>query len=387
MSAATTDPLTDLEPAIAQMLDKARAWREQPPYRIQSLPDVQQSLQAFLGDAPSLDQPRVENLKRMGGGASKEQFVFDLREAGSGPTRCVLRMDPLESAVTTSREREYAILDVMQNVIPVPRPLWADYTGDKLGRPALITSFIQGVTKPSNSNSNVSGFGTVFDQPTRERLSVPFIKHFAGMHAVDWRSTAHDAFQAPIADVQQAARWQVSWWTKVWRDDSTEGHPLMGLAERWLRDHLPAATPDDLVFVHSDYRTGNYLYDEGSLEITAILDWELVHIGDYHEDLAWAAIRSWSTVENGTLLASGLMTLDQLCERYSGATGRIVDMKTLYFYQVLGLYKCVVICLATSINAARRAHNHQDILLSWLAAAGYAFLSDLHALLERGSTR
>jgi hypothetical protein len=78
------------------------------------------------------------------------------------------------------------------------------------------------------------------------------------------------------------------------------------------------------------------------------------------------------------------LPVDTLCESYTAVTGRHVNPENLYFYQVLGLYKCVAICLATSINAARHAHNHQDSLLTWLATAGYAFLSDLANLLERG---
>ncbi|MBR9913010.1 MAG: phosphotransferase family protein [Gammaproteobacteria bacterium] len=374
----------DMEPAIATMLGAAQRLRDLPPYKVKTLQQVKQSLDQFLANT-GLDGARASGLKRMGGGASKEQFIFDLEQNNQPACRCVLRMDPLESAVVTSREREYAILEAMQGVVPAPKPMFCDSDGSQLGRPALITDFVPGVTKPTASSSNVSGFGTVFNQATREKLAVPFMQHFAAMHGVDWRLHQSGCFQAPSGDPEQAARWQVNWWTNVWQGDVSEGYPLMGLTERWLRDNLPTCEESDLVFVHSDYRTGNYLYDESSCDITAILDWELVHIGDFHEDLAWAAIRSWSTVENGTLLASGLMPVAELCDRYNTLTGRRVDRKTLYFYQVLGLYKCVAICLATSVNAARHAHNHQDVLLSWLATAGYAFLTDLCTLLERGN--
>ena len=372
----------DMEPSIAQMLNDALTLRQQPEYRVRSLTEVEASLNAFL-QGRELDQPVVSGLQRMGGGASKEQFVFDLKVAGKEAERCVLRMDPLESAVVTSRAREKAILDIMQDVLPVPRAMWCDEDGSQLGRPALITSFVGGVTKPSVSTSNVSGFGTVFDEQTREALSKPFMQHLVAMHNVDWSQHVHDCFQAPVDDEQKAARWRVNWWTQVWHDDVCEGYPIMGLAERWMRENLPVVDMSDLVFVHSDYRTGNYLYDEDALNITAILDWELIHIGDFHEDLAWAAIKSWSTVdEDGTLLASGLMPVEELCEKYAAATGRRINQDNLYFYQVLGLYKCVAICLATSMNAARHSHNHQDSLLSWLGAAGHSFLLDLAKLLQ-----
>lgn len=376
---------SDMEPAIARMLENAHGLKNLPPYKIGSLSVVEENLNRFL-QTTDLQTPRVDSLKRMGGGASKEQFTFNLKAKGMDPTRCVLRMDPLESAVATCRERENAILNIMQDVLPVPKAFWCDTDGSRLGRPALITNFVNGVTKPSTSDSNVSGFGTVFDESTRLGLARPFIQHLVAMHNVDWRKTNYSCFQAPDADKQQAARWQLNWWSQVWHNDVSEGYPLMGLAERWMRDNLPSADESDLVFVHSDYRTGNFLYDEASLAITSVLDWELIHIGDFHEDLAWAAISSWSTVKDGQLLASGLLPVNELFEQYKSAAGREIKTDNFYFYQVLGLYKCVAICLATSVNAASNSHNHQDSLLTWLAAAGHSFLGDLAELLKRGKS-
>jgi aminoglycoside phosphotransferase (APT) family kinase protein len=318
----------------------------------------------------------------MGGGASKEQFAFMLACDDAAPRRCVLRMDPLEAAVLTSRAREFECLRAMWGVVPVPEALWVDVDGSALGRPGLVTSFVDGVTKPSTAQSNVSGFGTVLGQELRDALKRPFIRHLVEIHAFDWRKAELQSFQAPAADPRQAARWQLNAWASIWRADALDAIPLLTLVETWLRANLPAAR--ELVLVHSDYRTGNYLFDEATREITAILDWELVHIGDFHQDLAWIAIRSWSHVEDGVLLASGLLSEAELCERYHAATGRAVDPHSLYFYQVLGLYQCVVICLGTSLRAAHEAHNHQDVLLSWLAAAGHAFQLDLVELMERG---
>ncbi len=137
-----------------------------------------------------------------------------------------------------------------------------------------------------------------------------------------------------------------------------------------------------LVFTHSDYRTCNFLYDETTLNITSALDWEPIHIGDYYQDQAWAAISTWSTVKNGTLLASGLL-VDELRASYTESAGRLVNPKYFNLYQVLGLYKCVAICLAILMNAARHGYNHRASFLPWLGAAGYSFLSDPTDLLER----
>ncbi|MBK8958048.1 MAG: phosphotransferase family protein [Proteobacteria bacterium] len=375
-------PPDDLEPAIARTIAGIHAARASGPYHLLGVTDVAARLAPFLA-AQGVPSPRISELKRMGGGASKEQFSFVLERDDGAPRTCVLRMDPMEAAVITSRAREFEALRALAGRVPVPEALWVDADGSQLGRPALITGFVGGVAKPSNIQSNVSGFGTVLGAELRQRLAAPFLAHLVAIHGLDFRAGALPSFQAPDADAQQAARWALNWWTRVWRNDALAGIPLMGLAERWMRAHLPAAR--ELVLVHSDYRTGNYLFDETRGDITAILDWELVHIGDYHQDLAWIGIKSWSHAENGTLLASGLMPMNELCARYTALTGRTVDADTLYFYQVLGLYQCVVICLGTSMRAAHEAHNHQDALLAWLAAAGHAFLADLMALLEQGA--
>ncbi|MBI5619270.1 MAG: phosphotransferase family protein [Gammaproteobacteria bacterium] len=381
MTVANAPPPHDLEREIARTIHGVHAARATGPYRLRTLGQVGAVLEPFLS-ARGVHAPRVTNLKRLGGGASKEQFVFDLETASAPPRRCVLRMDPMEAAVITSRRREFEALQAMHGRIPVPEPLWVDVDGSALGRPALVTSFVAGVTKPTASSSNVSGFGTVLGDRLRTALSVPFLDHLVSLHAYDVRSPVLASFQVPDGDPRQAARWQVNWWTTVWRNDALFGLPVLGLAERWLRENLPVTR--ELVLVHSDYRTGNYLFDEARGEITAILDWELVHVGDYHQDLAW--IDAMTTREpGGEKLASGLMPFAELCARYAAATGRMIDEKTLHFYRMLAYYQGAVICLGSSLRAAHEAHNHQDALLAWLATAGYMFMNQLRLLLERGA--
>ncbi len=65
--------------------------------------------------------------------------------------------------------------------------------------------------------------------------------------------------------------------------------PVMALAFRWLEDHLPS--PTQPVLLHGDYRMGNIMADADGL--AAVLDWELAHLGDRHQDLAFGCINSW----------------------------------------------------------------------------------------------
>ena len=77
-----------------------------------------------------------------------------------------------------------------------------------------------------------------------------------------------------------------------WRDRLDEMGDTTATFEwafRWLAAHRPPPTPPRLV--HGDFRMGNLIVDESGL--AAVLDWELVHIGEVYEDLAWFCIRAW----------------------------------------------------------------------------------------------
>lgn len=65
--------------------------------------------------------------------------------------------------------------------------------------------------------------------------------------------------------------------------------PVMALAFKWLDDKLPS--PVAPVLLHGDFRMGNVMVDDQGL--AAVLDWELAHIGDRHQDLAFGCINSW----------------------------------------------------------------------------------------------
>ena len=65
-------------------------------------------------------------------------------------------------------------------------------------------------------------------------------------------------------------------------DDLPLPHPTIRLGVEWLRRN-PPSLPQRQTIVHADFRTGNLLVDDGRL--SAVVDWELAHVGDPMEDL------------------------------------------------------------------------------------------------------
>lgn len=105
--------------------------------------------------------------------------------------------------------------------------------------------------------------------------------------------------------------------------------PVIALAIRWCEDHLPP--PAEPVLVHGDYRMGNVMVDADGL--AAVLDWELAHRGDAHEDLAFGCMTVWRF---GHLdkPALGLGSLDDYFAAYAAAGGKPVDRTRFRFWLV-----------------------------------------------------
>ncbi|WP_431561789.1 phosphotransferase family protein [Sphingopyxis sp.] len=105
--------------------------------------------------------------------------------------------------------------------------------------------------------------------------------------------------------------------------------PAIALAIRWCEDHLPE--PAAPVLVHGDYRMGNIMVDADGLAV--VLDWELAHRGDAHEDLAFGCMTVWRF---GALdkPAFGVGSLDEYFAAYEAAGGVRVDRGRFDFWLV-----------------------------------------------------
>jgi thiamine kinase-like enzyme len=122
-------------------------------------------------------------------------------------------------------------------------------------------------------------------------------------------------------------------------DTFGEPHPAFELGMRRLAEHAPVV--DEPRLVHGDFRNGNLVVDADGLR--AVLDWELAHLGDPIEDLGWLCVKSWRFGVTGRHVG-GFGDVDELCEAYAAAGGRVVDRDRLRWWEALGTLKWGVIC-------------------------------------------
>jgi len=365
-----------IERTVRECLD-ARLVRRQAPYRVADAADLCSPLEAWLRDEIGPDV-EVGALSRAPGGASKENFFF--RAAGR---ELLLRVDPGESIVETDRRREFEVLRAVEGLVPAPRAVAVDAEGSRLGRPALVMERVAGRTQPE-LGGRPSGVGIAFEPGLREPLAREFVDALVRLHRIDWRTRDLSSFDVPRAGTTEAAAWSVAWWERVYEEDRLEDHPVMVIAAEWLRENLPTA--DRIVLVHGDYRSGNFLYDDEG-RITAMLDWELAHLGDPHEDLGWVVNDLFSVRGRASeRLACGLLPREEMLARYAQATGWTIDGERLRFYEIFNNYKLAVCAHTTTLRIARGERTHLAAAMSLIHAFAHLYIAALARALGIGGT-
>jgi aminoglycoside phosphotransferase (APT) family kinase protein len=223
---------------------------------------------------------------------------------------------------------EFRSLSALQaSGVPVPRAFAASDDSSILGAPFFLCERVDGDTPlPWGGQGNEGMTGA-----RRESLARDFIGALAALHRFDWRASDLADWGEGLTESNAAAA-QIEEWHERFRRWALRPHPMAHRAFAWLRENQPRAPR--VAIVHGDYRLGNFL--ERDDRITAILDWELVHLGDPVEDLGWAFLPQY---RGGTGLVCGLAGEEEFLARYEALAGFSVDRRALRFYIVFSLLK------------------------------------------------
>jgi len=170
----------------------------------------------------------------------------------------------------------------------------------------------------------------------------------ARLHAVDWRGRGFEFLGVPAPGRGAAERELARWEQRIARAGFAP-LPLLADALAWLRQSVPAT--DEITLVHGDFRLGNWLVEQrgDGATLLGVLDWEMVHLGDPLEDLAWCSCELW---RGGTPWAGAMLPPEEFHAAYARASGREIDEGRMAFYRVLAVVKMIAIML-TGIRAFR----------------------------------
>lgn len=247
---------------------------------------------------------------RMAGGGRKQAWFVDVDGAG-GVEQLFLRWDPTGASTkgdpwTVRREAEvYRALD--GSGLPVAR-----FVGLHPTAQAMLVTRLPGS----------AAFSKLRDEAEREAVASEFMHHLAALHRLDPRDIG---LLAPGREVTATA-------LAVEQLDEIEAviaarpgrpEPVLELALRWLRDNVPAYD-GPIVVVQGDTGPGNFMFDAGA--VTAIVDWELAHLGDPMDDLAWVSLRSTQ---------DPFPELPRRFAEYETASGYTLDYDRIRYYRVM----------------------------------------------------
>lgn len=301
---------------------------------------MEERIAAYLAHRmPQAQGIKVSGLMRIPGGASRETWSFDAhwQEGGKEVKRgFIIRRDPDASLLETERDLEFQVYQALQPTpVPVPKPYWVEKDTQWLERPFFVMERIDGCeTAPQ-----VLALDPRYDG-VREKIARRKVQILAEIHKLDWRALGLEFLGVPESPAH-CGPMEIEKWERVLAEQELEPQPVLWAAFRWLRKHLPPPA-QKITIVHADYRTGNFLYNQQG-EIRAMLDWEMVHLGDPLEDVAWVAIRPWRFA--GDDRVGGLLDREEFFRLYEEYSGLKVDRQAIHFWEVLGVVKLAVILL------------------------------------------
>lgn len=300
--------------------------------------ELRQRLEQFLARTIGADTVRVEGLRKVPGGSSRQTWSFDALYAERGETvrlPLILRRDPGSTTLNTQREEEYRVQQAAYaDNVPVPRPYWLAADANELGAPSYLMARVEGETLPRRLLRDDEYAGA------RAVMTAQLGEIVARIHGIDIERHGLGFLPAPPAGESPALA-ELDRYEQIFRGIAPQPHPAFELAFRWLRRHLPSETARTLV--HGDYRIGNVIF--GPEGVRTILDWELAHIGDPAEDLGWLCVRAWRFGSDDKP-AGGIGSREELLAAYERGGGGTLSAQRLRFWEVFGNLRWAIICIA-----------------------------------------
>jgi aminoglycoside phosphotransferase (APT) family kinase protein len=291
-------------------------------------------LEAWLMSALGAKQLRITDAQLLSGGAVQENWRLAAALDGQPPQIWVLRTDANQRlSLSLDRAAEFQVIEAAFAAgVPVAEPIVRCQDESVIGRPFLIQRFVQGqaAARQIIRDANLPETGP--------KLAAELGAALARIHTMRPADKALSVLPVPMAEPARAevARLRAA------ITGASHPRPALEYILSWLDAHAPV-TPQ-LTLVHGDFRTGNYMVQDGRL--AAVLDWEFAHWGDPYEDIGWFCARCWRFGQEGEALeAGGIAPRDAFYQGYEAAGGAPIDPSAVAYWEILAAARWGAIAL------------------------------------------
>jgi aminoglycoside phosphotransferase (APT) family kinase protein len=272
----------------------------------------------LIGWIESIAGGRVTRVDRQPGGARKEAWFVDLERASGEVDELFLRYDRSDPAKTGdpwTLHREAAVYLALQgSEVPVPRVI-----GVHEIHQAMLCARVTGQ----------NWFSRITDPAEQVATAKDFMTKLAALHRTDPAALDLPGFPPPTT-IPELVRHELDEWERVIGFRGGRPDPALGFTLGWLRRNVPDVE-GPVVLVQGDTGPGNFMYARG--RVVAVVDWELAHLGDPMDDIAWLSLRA--TQEPFTDFPARLREYEQL-------SGHAIDEARVRYYQVMAEAKLQV---------------------------------------------
>lgn len=313
-------------------------------------------LREYLVERLGIARDTMLEIEQFPAGSSNLTYLTRL-----GNDEFVLRRPPIGNTVKTAHDmrREFDVLSKLSQVYPpAPRPLLFCDDESVVGSVFYLMErrrglIIRGSLAKARASARVISSLT-HSQTYRESIVNNFINNLTDLHSLDYKAAGLGDLGKP----EGYCRRQVEGWTKRYFAAKTRDHQELEIAIGWLNSNIPTESGASLV--HNDYKFDNVMLDPADLtRITAVLDWEMVTIGDPMMDLG-TTLGYWMSPAEGEemlnmpfnpRLLMESVSRRRLAEIYADASG--CDTSNILYYYVFGTFKIAVIAQQIYARYAR----------------------------------
>ena len=280
--------------------------------------------------------PRI-SIEQFPAGSSNLTYLIKV-----GDDELVLRRPPFGNTVKTAHDmrREFDVLSKLSAVYsPAPKPIVFCDDVSVIGSDFYLMERRHGLIIRGRAPAELAASPELQTEVCRR-----FIANLAELHSLDY-------IQAGLGDLghpEGYCRRQVEGWTKRYVAAKTHDWTELESVISWLADNIPTESGASLI--HNDYKFDNVMLDPADLtRITAVLDWEMVTIGDPLMDLG-TTLGYWMSRDAGDAMLNMPFNPRVLMENVSRA--KLVEMyakasscevPAMLFYYVFGTFKIAVI--------------------------------------------
>lgn len=294
---------------------------------------------------PEAREVQVLAVSRIFGGSSCETYRVKARWVVGSETverGLILRRTSPAGLLETDRAVEFEAYRAAKAAgVAVPEALFVESNPAWLDRPFFVMEEVTDAQAATNlTDNNPYGEHAV-------KLGEQFYHQLGLLVRFDPAQAPDLLAKLPQRTPQDAWRLELDYWAGVIAEDALVPQPIAEAAIRWLRRN-PPPPPQRLCLVHGDWRTGNFLYNPAG-ELKAVLDWEMMHLGDPLEDLAWSIDPVWGDAQGR---AGKMLPTDQAIACWEAASGLQVDPQALLWWRLFSNVKGMGIWLSAGAEYA-----------------------------------